>query len=1059
MSILTYALQVFRYFNTNNVPSSGDHEPVKSEIQALFGLIDSSYNDLAIAVSAAGGNVIVVPTLNNVSDLSLSYPSGTLAFAMSGTAAGIYLKSGGSGSGSWTLTNISLTSQLITALQSAIMAETSARIAADNALQDAIDDLKDDIEAEGQNREDSETAILVQSPNMPHAGDAPLYFTNNIQGDDPASHERQLPGSLVVNPEGYAVRIIGSGILSVRTMYPIEAGRTYRVRYAVRRNANSADPANDSVRLGLAWYGQSRSPVSGTPTTVVDDLNSLTTASGRVEVSAYVSLAAGDNIDIVAPSSARYVRPFAQTFGTLPQTDIEVISWTDVTDAVIYSPDVSDLVSRVGSLEAIDAGGRLDIIEAELNAPGVLGFRLRADAQAYDVPVSVTAIVITGNEDIGDGEGGLFKRVGGAGSGDRIQTADGSWWLNTEYEISIPYGSLHKWYPKHVFPQRPSQYATILSTYGYSYVYPQAFFIDEVANEIWMSYLSNGGSNSWAWIVVRDRDTLAQKACFSAGGNDPEGLVIAYDGSTRYLYIRASTDTLGRYDVTSLPADLSRLTGDTYTISMRNTLGYQNGRWYVETVTRGAGSFKHAFTIWDENFDTPKGTLRFSLFSQGSTSGYGTDGTLNKRQGFAAGNDMFLGGFGGIYRIDGSPTTPSRYTDQGFKIFNAAGQILAQSMVNADQLLPIVQTIVPTAQRVENEGAYISGDGGFYTMTCTSPSDMDSDSVIIWEHFSSHRDAIDVSGILAPQIAELDGDLFYPIRQGIPSGSMHNPLTGATFTTLAEITDYMALTNTRETVFYTTSFPGIINPATGVALPTGSMVRITNRNNLTFDVLVTNSSLSVTYLNSSGTWTTGSAPILNPYANMTWLALGDSITADASGYAGRASQRLGLALTNAGVSSSRMAEVSGSPLNPDAFCNKTAGGFTTGYSVITVAFGTNDASATVPIGTIGSTDKEEFYGAMNVGYSNIMNDNPSARVIFIMPTYRTSGVGEAGLANYRTAIKAFCAAKNIPLILTNEEMGINADNSTTFLSDGLHFNTTGRTLYGNYAAAKISSLI
>lgn len=442
MSILTYALQVFRYFNTNNVPSSGNHEPVKSEIQALFGLIDSSYNDLAIAITAAGENVIVVPVLNNVSDLSLSYPAGTLAFAMSGNAAGIYLKSGGSGSGSWTLTNLSLTSQLVAALQSAIGAEEAARIAADNALRDAIDAERSDriqaVSAEEQSRKDADTDIIIQSPNEEHAGDAPLYFTNNLTGGDPADVARNLPGPVVSNADGYSVRITGAGTLSVRTLYPVEAGRTYVVRYAVRRIANSPDPANDSVRCALAWYNQDRSAIGGTPISVVQDLNDLTTGSGRVVVTAYVSRAAGDEIDVVAPANTRYVRPFVQTFGTTCQTDIEVISWSDVTDAAIYSPDVSDLVSRVGALESIDAGPRLDVIEAELNSPGVLGFRTVFDVAAYDVPVSVTAIVVSGYYTPGDGGSAFYKRSSGEPShGGKVQSFDGTWWEITGTELDV----------------------------------------------------------------------------------------------------------------------------------------------------------------------------------------------------------------------------------------------------------------------------------------------------------------------------------------------------------------------------------------------------------------------------------------------------------------------------------------------------------------------------------------------------------------------------------------------------------------------------------------------
>lgn len=425
---------VFRDSNTINVPSSGPHEPVKGEIRALFNLVDAAYTDLALALTAAGENVLVVLSLTSVSGLSLDYPAKSIAFALSGSAAGIYLKSGSEGTGYWTLTSLALTSEIVEGINAAILVEESARISADDA--EMVARIAGDL-AEAQERASGDTDITVQSPNYNHSGDAPLYFTNNLTGGDPSDNARSLPGVVTSNQDGYAVRITGAGTLSVRTLYPLEAGRVYLVRYAVRRIVNAANPATDYVRCAIGWYDQSRTEIGSPATTTVSDLTTLTTGSGRVEVSAYISRTAGDNVDIVSPSATRYVRPFVTTLGTSCQTAIEVISWTDVTDAVVYSPDVSELTGRVGALEALDAGNRLDIIESELSAPGVLRLNTVGDAEAYNVPVSVQALDILGYTEAGDNGGGVYKRVSSEPAHDgKIQSDDGAWWELTGTNIN-----------------------------------------------------------------------------------------------------------------------------------------------------------------------------------------------------------------------------------------------------------------------------------------------------------------------------------------------------------------------------------------------------------------------------------------------------------------------------------------------------------------------------------------------------------------------------------------------------------------------------------------------
>ena len=90
--------EIYRDFVTNGVPSSGVYEPKKSEIRELL----NSYETYFDAFISAGGLVWYNRTTLYS---SLNYPANTMAWVIGDaitTRNGIYMKSGSSGSGSWT---------------------------------------------------------------------------------------------------------------------------------------------------------------------------------------------------------------------------------------------------------------------------------------------------------------------------------------------------------------------------------------------------------------------------------------------------------------------------------------------------------------------------------------------------------------------------------------------------------------------------------------------------------------------------------------------------------------------------------------------------------------------------------------------------------------------------------------------------------------------------------------------------------------------------------------------------------------------------------------------
>lgn len=97
------ASETFRDYETEGVPASGAHEPAKAEIRSLFAAIETAMGTLSL-----GSVDVVKDTRANLNaDLAHIADSIGLVYADATDANNdLYIKVGGSGSGSWTLTTI-----------------------------------------------------------------------------------------------------------------------------------------------------------------------------------------------------------------------------------------------------------------------------------------------------------------------------------------------------------------------------------------------------------------------------------------------------------------------------------------------------------------------------------------------------------------------------------------------------------------------------------------------------------------------------------------------------------------------------------------------------------------------------------------------------------------------------------------------------------------------------------------------------------------------------------------------------------------------------------------
>ena len=271
-------------------------------------------------------------------------------------------------------------------------------------------------------------------------GDNPSGFSHSLAGGDRTTVP-SLPSSIItVDSDGSVARIVGANVVAPRSMVAIEPEKKWLVAWAFRRRVNTDDPANDSVTAAIAWYGQGKGQLTSIPTTVIDNLVTLTTGSGRQVVTAVISRSAGGDVDIVAPETARYFLPYVETIGTLTQNDVEVIAWHDVTHADLLTADVSAFEARLAALESLDAGNRLDAVEGLLTGSEIKWYKTRSAAIADTPPVDVDAIYVLGDTAAGDGGGGLFVYTASEPSvpaADKFLNAKGDWYERRSQLTSV----------------------------------------------------------------------------------------------------------------------------------------------------------------------------------------------------------------------------------------------------------------------------------------------------------------------------------------------------------------------------------------------------------------------------------------------------------------------------------------------------------------------------------------------------------------------------------------------------------------------------------------------
>lgn len=387
-------------------------------------------------------------------------------------------------------------------------------------------------------------------------------------------------------------------------------------------------------------------------------------------------------------------------------------------------------------------------------------------------------------------------------------------------------------------------YNSILAANGYTnatgYLYPGSFGVDEANNELFI-YMGP----SWVgncYVFVYNLKTFAFKGYVQTVRSICEGIAVTdYYGSRKLFVAGVQLGDIYEYE---FPA-MSAYSGAELTSPVIRQVGVYNqfsfnpddGTWLFEQKSPAVGQWvsRNNFLICDKSFN-PIGTISHDI----SLSSYVTSTTnavatnWPKRQGFAHRKGVIVTAHGASWD-SGNPIRPTEY--QGTRRLTSGGEVIEESICYPDKFRQKLHELVgglPTG-RIENEGCVILSDGtvlALYIHRNRYAPNYETGGIAIVKEYQRQGLFVDFSEaeVSATNLEHWTNQVGVFPRS---HDGLRNPDSGALFTSVDEIMDYLALSSRKMFMFYTSS-SNAIKTINGSVLPSGICVRITNLNGMTF---------------------------------------------------------------------------------------------------------------------------------------------------------------------------------------------------------------------------------
>lgn len=402
------------------------------------------------------------------------------------------------------------------------------------------------------------------------------------------------------------------------------------------------------------------------------------------------------------------------------------------------------------------------------------------------------------------------------------------------------------------FPWAFKDYEDQLASLGLNdktgYIMAGGFTIVEDDNSFW----TIAGMSSVSYLRKYDLDTGDELGFYKLNTSTiAEGLVVSNYYGVWTAFVGGRQDGfIDEFIIEGVPF------GSTLDISKRNFVdlynqfAFRNGTWICESKTPEVSNYtlRNILTVFNDKFE-PTGQIKLPVWSSGNI----TVGTspfapyFNKRQGFSIGDGFIVCSFGGAFD---SHVKPTRASVQGIRIYGFDGSLLGETMLRPDVMLGMMQEHLKpayTQTRIENEGVFVDSKGVIYTQffyasRAQSLDQRKREGVVLFKHKAS-RTSFDYAGAcdVTPMRDIQEGMRYLSRFDGAKS---LNPLTGAAFTSLADIMDMMRLCNIPEINYSSGAIQGLLD-VDGTKIPNGLTVNIKNRTNVKYIVSVFGDNLNL----------------------------------------------------------------------------------------------------------------------------------------------------------------------------------------------------------------------
>ena len=127
---------------------------------------------------------------------------------------------------------------------------------------------------------------------------------------------------------------------------------------------------------------------------------------------------------------------------------------------------------------------------------------------------------------------------------------------------------------------------------------------------------------------------------------------------------------------------------------------------------------------------------------------------------------------------------------------------------------------------------------------------------------------------------------------------------------------------------------------------------------------------------------------------------------------------------------------------------------------VIVSYGLNDYFCDVPVYPKEYYDLNSFVGALRHGARKLQKEYPNLEVILTSPTYCEWFKGERQyeLGTYTECARSVAQELELHFLDMYHALGKNPDEKTQYLSDGVHLNDEGMTLYANWVVEYLKEL-